>query len=903
MISTGCSGGGGSPIAPTPNQLVETGSPNLGQSTNTSLMGYYDIYFDYETEEFSAVENRTAAFTLNIVPFLNLMIAPANGIMFENIVVYDGDPAIFGVDVDFKVFHPLAGMPQYKVYDLMGVIITNGSKSLQFGDLRYSAPYVDTFIKNPDGYTRWFNPLEFTTELIFGWAPGGWQNNKGTANLNPYKYYSTGLGPGSDSFEFLTSGNNYDGFFATGLARTMKIDFPLLPEPGVLFGYAIVCTWEDHGISGPTEPYHITEAIACNVNIFPDLYFDGSESGGDIIIDVDLFAWEEQPSTIKIESTVTDTVPTFSAETYGMDGGPNVSTYHFEIGSDPFFGTQGHEVWIIAEYNGYDYDNDFPEIPHAEDGLAAFFRYDLPVDTQAPYYQLKLLQPNGFEILTPNEPYDIIWTSKNITGNINILFSNQGMALPWGSWEMLFANTADDGIETWTPTAAHITDQGRIWIYSIDFPAQGIDVSNNDFRIAPRSITVDDPNGGEILISGEPYDILWSSDNVQGLVTIRLSTDSGATWPVVLAAGTANDGVETWTPTIADNTVQGRIRVTSDDTPAVTDMSDADFTVIALLKNIDVTDEVDDTPAIDICVDHTTGDVLILYDDGTVTKWLYMDDEGKEIFYTDWDWSVNTDPDARFIDMALNGFWFVAWDSIDTIYTKHYAGSGVWISDTTQTNSNTLIKYLRDVATVNSGFYSDDHVTVWGNTNDLSTPSYWETYLDRISALTFYTTSSLTYHQIDTSHPTNGTGPDIVKYNLIKAAECDPAFGRIWFVEEYDWYAASFSVMDLKYPADPYFGTGFKTTDDDGINNPLDLTAGELNHMYLLDNCVSGGLGYRIKAFDNVDGSAITPSLEIVGITGTPLRIDGSTSQEILALISVDGSNSYLSIYEADETP
>jgi hypothetical protein len=889
MISTGCSGGGGSPMAPTTNQLIETGSPNLGQSTNTSLMGYYDIYFDYETEEFTAVENRTAAFTLNIVPFLNLMIAPVNGIMFENIVVYDGDPAIFGVDVDFKIFHPLAGMPQYKVYDLMGVIITNGSKSLQFGDLRYSAPYVDTFMKNPDGYTRWFNPFEFTTDLIFGWAPGGWQNNKGTANLNPYKYYSTGLGAPGDSFEFLTSGNNYDGFFATGLSRTMKIDFPLLPEPGVLFGYAIVCTWEDHGISGPTEPYHITEAIACTVNIFPDLYFDGSESGGDIIIDVDLFAWEEQPSTIKIESSVTDSVPTFSAEVYGVDGGPNVSTYHFEIGSDPFVGTQGHEVWIIAEYDGYDYDNDFPAIPHAEGGLAAFFRYDLPVDTVAPYYQLKLLQPNGFETLTPDEPYDIIWTSKNITGNINILFSNLGMALPWGSWEMLFANTADDGIETWTPTPAHITEQARIWIYSIDFPAQAVDVSNNDFRIAPRTITVDDPNGGETLMAEEPYDILWSSDNVQGLVTIELSRDAGSTWPVMVAAGTDNDGVETWYPSVADNTAQGRIRVTSDDFPTATDLSDADFAVIAPLKNLDVTDL---GLATDLCVDHTTGDVLVLYDDGVVTKWLGP-------FYTTWDWSVNTDPNARFIDMALNGFWFVAWDmpDHDTIYSRHYSGSGTFIIETTQSNSSTFFKYLQDVVTVNSGTYLNDHVTVWGNTTDIPLPQWWETYLDRIPDVLF-NLHSLTVHSVDTS--TGGYGPDVVKYNLIKGAECDPAFGTIWFVEKWDWYAACFDVMNFNYQS-KFFGNGEQGTDDLRINDPLDLTAGELNHMYLLDNC--DVLGYRIKAFSNLDGGAITPSLEIIGITGTPLRIDGSTNLEILALISVDGSNSYLSIYEADETP
>ena len=99
-----------------------------------------------------------------------------------------------------------------------------------------------------------------------------------------------------------------------------------------------------------------------------------------------------------------------------------------------------------------------------------------------------------------------------------------------------------------------------------------------------------------------------------------------------------------------------------------------------------------------------------------------------------------------------------------------------------------------------------------------------------------------------------------------------------------------------------YFGTGTQTAGDTGIYDPKDLTSGDTNHMYLLDYC-GVALGYRIKAFDSVDGSPLTPSIPLSTVTGTPLRIDGSVDQGILVLMATIGLDTYISIYTAAETP
>ena len=383
FVAIGCSGGGGSPVAPSAGPEITSGSDNSGQiqHPNTSLLGYYDIYLDAGNQTMEVVEDRTASYTINIVPFLNQMTSPMYGISLGAIDFDDSDPGNLLVDVEFKWYHPFPTHAQYKVYDFMGVIISNGDTTLNYNNLRVGNYGNNTYMTNADGYTRWFNPTEFTTELIFGWAPGGIQNLKGSAKVNPFKAYGKALSLNGSLWSWLESGSNFDGMFQSGAGRTISLEFPM-PTDGLVFGYAAVCCWEEQG-AGPYTPYHREEPIAFRVTVEDNVWYDGTDSGGNLIADIDIWAWGDQPDTVKVESTVLAGIET-ATPTGG--GGANWSTYEVDIPSDvPLTSNDGHEMWVIAECEGHNYINvSGVPAPSSSQTLAAFYRVPMFIASE-PY--------------------------------------------------------------------------------------------------------------------------------------------------------------------------------------------------------------------------------------------------------------------------------------------------------------------------------------------------------------------------------------------------------------------------------------------------------------------------------------------------------------------------------------
>ena len=93
-------------------------------------------------------------------------------------------------------------------------------------------------------------------------------------------------------------------------------------------------------------------------------------------------------------------------------------------------------------------------------------------------------------------------------------------------------------------------------------------------------VTVIGPNGGEVLAQESSARIGWRADGVSGNVAIDISRDDGASWNV-LAADEPDDGSYTWNIDPATDPTGSlyRVRVRFLSLPAVTDTSDAAFTV------------------------------------------------------------------------------------------------------------------------------------------------------------------------------------------------------------------------------------------------------------------------------------------------------------------------------------
>jgi FtsP/CotA-like multicopper oxidase with cupredoxin domain len=191
--------------------------------------------------------------------------------------------------------------------------------------------------------------------------------------------------------------------------------------------------------------------------------------------------------------------------------------------------------------------------------------------TTSPVTQsITVTAPNGGETWVPGSTQSITWTSALITGNLNIELSRDGGT----TWTTLFANTANDGTEPWLVTSPN-TATALIRITSIDAPTI-FDVSNANFTIS-QIITVTAPNGGEVWVVGSTQSITWTSAGITGNVMIELSRDGGVLWETLLAS-TANDGTEPWVVT-GLATTNALVRITSVTTPAIFDVSNANFSI------------------------------------------------------------------------------------------------------------------------------------------------------------------------------------------------------------------------------------------------------------------------------------------------------------------------------------
>jgi hypothetical protein len=183
---------------------------------------------------------------------------------------------------------------------------------------------------------------------------------------------------------------------------------------------------------------------------------------------------------------------------------------------------------------------------------------------------LAVTQPRGDEQWYVGQNYTILWNSTALLGNVNISLNR---TYPTGGWETIVSNTANDGSESWIP-AGPVSAHARIRIISVNNPTVG-DTCAADFSIILPTVTITQPVGGEVIPSGQHYDISWLS---MGLGSARVELNRSypsASWELLSASA---PGDLDWTVT-GPPTNTARIRVTGISVPTVGDTSDANFTI------------------------------------------------------------------------------------------------------------------------------------------------------------------------------------------------------------------------------------------------------------------------------------------------------------------------------------
>ncbi len=121
-----------------------------------SLLGYFFVTVDPATSEVAAVPLRGAAQHLNALRFVE---PPSGGstVSFSNVSV-DGQL----ISLDISILHPLAGQQHYCGFDVKGIIIGKADTTDPTDPSRSWGAGSDSLrLLNADGWTRWWNPLEF----------------------------------------------------------------------------------------------------------------------------------------------------------------------------------------------------------------------------------------------------------------------------------------------------------------------------------------------------------------------------------------------------------------------------------------------------------------------------------------------------------------------------------------------------------------------------------------------------------------------------------------------------------------------------------------------------------------------------------------------------------------------
>jgi hypothetical protein len=238
--------------------------------------------------------------------------------------------------------------------------------------------------------------------------------------------------------------------------------------------------------------------------------------------------------------------------------------------------TSNDNLWAsIGIQNGdhsagldYGYWNSYtPGSSPIHDGLAIMFSTDASGQLNP---SITVTQPRGGESWYLGQSYNVQWQSTAITGNVNVEMKRN---YPSGTWESLFANTNNDGVQSWTANTPLAAGTARIRVVSVTNSA--VADTSFPFSIVTPTVTLTTPNGGEILTTGSTYSIQWTDNNL-GAARVELNRNYPlGTWETLAtqALGTL-DWIVSGNPTTS-----ARIRVTGITVPTVGDTSNANFTI------------------------------------------------------------------------------------------------------------------------------------------------------------------------------------------------------------------------------------------------------------------------------------------------------------------------------------
>jgi hypothetical protein len=509
-----CSGGSThSPLLPN----LTNGAQSSLNGSSKAMWGVWEIDIDTTTWEVTAIPLRGTQYTVDVVTFLQKPVGSASNlaITIKDITQWLTD-GLIQVDVGLK--HPFPGLDEYTGFDVLGVFVTPGSVQGNYDtDVVYTNGVDEPILNNPDGYTRWMNPVEFPANgTILRFVPG----KAGTpdiapfnSTINAYKYFADGLEASQSASDFFAQPDNVAnrGFFKPGSFnhRDYQLKFPMVGgSPKLIFQYAVVASWvePDKALSGAPDVLDIpgdfplsanaNEAILASVvSDESTLFFNDGTGGGDIKLGLEVFDWGAFQSSTNVSDQVFQIV--VEGDSSVIPGGQVVfdqtalkataapgsseisSVFQVEItGCTP---SNNNPLPILVTVENTDPASFDPGTgtPGNDDRLAGYFRIEVPV-AGAPLSQIQVIDPNGGETLWMAMSHEIKWDiGPGGVSDVKIEWSTDNFV---SDIQTIIASTPNDGSYIWKPIPLVATTTARIRI--TDAVGTESDTSNGDFTIA-----------------------------------------------------------------------------------------------------------------------------------------------------------------------------------------------------------------------------------------------------------------------------------------------------------------------------------------------------------------------------------------------------------------------------------
>ncbi|MFH1675446.1 MAG: hypothetical protein ABIC40_00370, partial [bacterium] len=389
-----------------PQGLKESQFSNAHQFT----WGTYDIAIDPLTGEADVNPIRTLDFTASVVRFLQPPIAPIELVSIK--VNPDESELANGLAVlDITLRHPFPSKPIFRGFDVHGIILADGETVGKHDpNVKFYSP-VGTRLLNPDGFTRWWNQVEFTSYgTIFGYTEGHFANKSynSTATVNPYKLHTPSLDKSQpvNQMDLLQRATFpvIDGYST----RRYKLQFDPLIQPLFRFKYSISANWSlpdpSYAPYYPIEAYDLKancqEPYILKIEYFEEIpfYVDEYVSGGNLIFNLTIGDWQatdgnvlDQISHVWLESPslFPDTIDVKDTMEFFESKHSTQATFRISLEDMLPNGLDGQQLLITVEST--DPDTYAPQIdgnPSAFDypdgPLAAYLVVDVPITNLQP---------------------------------------------------------------------------------------------------------------------------------------------------------------------------------------------------------------------------------------------------------------------------------------------------------------------------------------------------------------------------------------------------------------------------------------------------------------------------------------------------------------------------------------